>query len=131
MKNYNNFKDDTELDQYPVIRSTSPEESTSTNNDSQANHTTSFSINPSNSYFKQFRREYVNYFLLNRFPIKLIVTSAVFFSLTNLSLIAVQLIGVLAGVPFYKMAAGVWVGIFMIILQIISAYLCKFNILNF
>lgn len=118
MKKYDNFKDETELEPYPVILSSSSSEQQKQNLRSR------FSISPTNLLFKQFRREYVNYFLMNRFPIKLIVTSAVFFGLTNLSLIAVQLIGILAEVPFYYMASGVWIGLYMITLQVISSYLC-------
>ena len=95
MAKYENFKDD------PIIVSTVP------GTDHQARAATP-SICQNLSIFKEFRREYVNYMLLNRFPTKLLVTSAVFFTLSNLTLIAAQLFGMLAYIPFYYLGAGVW-----------------------
>lgn len=102
MKPSNDLKDEQELDSYPVI---------STKNLPTINHTNhndNEQVFTNNSILRVFRREYVNYMLLNRFPIKLLVSSIIFFTLTNLALIAVQLIAVLAVVPFYYLAAGCW-----------------------
>jgi hypothetical protein len=95
MAKYENFKED------PIIVSTVPD---TDQRAASAHHSVCQNLN----IFKEFRREYVNYMLLNRFPTKLLVTSAVFFTLSNLTLIASQLFGMLANIPFYYLGAGVW-----------------------
>lgn len=105
MKPLNDLKDDQELESYPVIFTRNLATINQTND-------TNEQLFKNDSIFRVFRREYVNYMLLNRFPIKLLVSSIIFFTLINLSLVAVQLIAVLASVPFYYLAAGVWYKLF-------------------
>jgi hypothetical protein len=67
-------------------------------------------VNHSNKFtmFQEFRQEYINYMLLNRFPIKTIVFAIVFFVLTNLTLIFLQFLTFLAYTPLSYLAPGVW-----------------------
>ena len=65
-------------------------------------------IRESEGTWAVYNKQNVNYMLYYRFPLKLVVFSIIYLTLSNIALIVVQSVGVSYASPYYQFYTGFW-----------------------